>query len=182
MPKARYTLFAKQIFRQKNAFQGNQWTNNEQPSTHYSFIRHSLQTKTVSLQVDEYFFWVLSRNRLTGEAATKCLRRKIDSPKWRITVYTLFAFRLLFVVSLVFRRYSQIVYSGLKYIVSRNIMNEDGRSFVMHSLIDQLTEHTGCRKFNFALVTFFSCNHATYICLQRSFLIIIIVIGLFHKR
>ncbi len=33
--------------------------------------------------------------------------------KWRIMVYTLFVFRLLFVVSLVFCRYSRIVYSGL---------------------------------------------------------------------
>ncbi len=40
-------------------------------------------------------------------------RRKKDSPKRWIMVYTLFVFRLLFIISLVFRRYSQIVYSGL---------------------------------------------------------------------
>ncbi len=45
---------------------------------------------------------------------TKRWQRKIDSPKWRITIYTLFAFRLLFVVSSVFRHYLWIVYRGLK--------------------------------------------------------------------
>ncbi len=40
-------------------------------------------------------------------------RRKIDLPKRRITVHTLFVFHLLFVVSSVFLRYSRIVYSGL---------------------------------------------------------------------
>ncbi len=40
IPIASYTLFAKQIFRRKNVFQRNQSMNNEQPSTHYSFIRH----------------------------------------------------------------------------------------------------------------------------------------------
>ncbi len=37
-PLAHYKLFAKQIFRRKNAFRQNQLTNNEQPSTHYLFV------------------------------------------------------------------------------------------------------------------------------------------------
>ncbi len=90
-------------------FWRNQSTNNEQLSTYYSFIRHLFQMKIVLLQVDEYFFWVSSKNRLAGEAATKRLRWKIDSPKQRITMYTLFVFRLLFVISSVFHCYSQIV-------------------------------------------------------------------------
>ncbi len=89
--------------------------NNEQPSTHYLFIRHSCSDKnclmcrrqSIFLR-GEYFFWVLSKNCITGETATNCLRRKIDSLKRRITVYTLFVFRLLFVVSSVFHRYLQI--------------------------------------------------------------------------
>ncbi len=63
--------------------------------------------------IDEYSFWVSSKNRLTGETATKRLRQKINSLKQRITVYTLFMFHLLFVVLSVFRRYSRIVYNGL---------------------------------------------------------------------
>ncbi len=96
----------------------NQSTNNEQHSTHYSFIRHSFQTKIILLQVGEYFFWVSSKNCLTGETVMKHLRRKIDSPKQRITVWTLFSFHLLFVVSSVFRRYSRIVYSGLNTAIN----------------------------------------------------------------
>ncbi len=87
--------------------------NNEQPSTHYSLFVF-VQMKIVSLQADdEYSLSVSSKNHLTGETVTKCLRRKIDSPKRQITVYTLFVFCLLFVISLVFRRYLRIVYNGL---------------------------------------------------------------------
>ncbi len=52
------------------------------------------------------------KTAFTGERATKHLWQKIDSPKWRITVYTI---RVLptFFISLVFCHYSQIVYSGL---------------------------------------------------------------------
>ncbi len=35
-------------YSRKNVFWRNQSTNNEQPSTHYSFIRHSFQSKIVS--------------------------------------------------------------------------------------------------------------------------------------
>ncbi len=56
-------------------FQRSQSTNNEQHSTHYSFIRHSFQTQIVLLQVDEYFFWVSSKNRLAGKTVTKRLHK-----------------------------------------------------------------------------------------------------------
>ncbi len=101
-------------FWEKKVFR-NQSTNSEQPSTYYLFIRHSFQMKIVSLQVDEYFFPVSSKTRLTIETAMKRLQRKIDSPKRQITVYTLFVFRLLFVVLFMFRRYLRIVYSGLMH-------------------------------------------------------------------
>ncbi len=64
-------------------------TNSLLHTIHYlSFV----QTKMVSLQADnEYPLSVLSKNRLTGETATKHLRQKIDSLKQRIMVYMLFA-------------------------------------------------------------------------------------------
>ncbi len=44
-PKARYTLFAKQIFQRKNVFQRNQSKDNKQLYTYYSFIRHLFRRK-----------------------------------------------------------------------------------------------------------------------------------------
>ncbi len=90
----------------------NPWSTNSFLHTIHLFVIRSDENC-----FDEYSFSVSLKSRLTGETAKKHLRWKIDSPKRQITFYTLFVFRLLFVVSSVFHRYSRIVYSGL-YIFS----------------------------------------------------------------
>ncbi len=69
-----------------------------------------VQTKIVSTNIPFEF----CQKTASGETGTKLMRQKIDSLKRRITVYTLFVFRLLFVGSSMFRRYLRIVYSRLE--------------------------------------------------------------------
>ncbi len=96
-------ITTKQIFRQKNVFQRNQFMNNEQAFYTLFVICHSFRQNCFTDSLS-----LLSKNRLTGKK-----RRKIDSPKRQITGYTLFVFHLLFAALSVFRYYSRIVYSGL---------------------------------------------------------------------
>ncbi len=92
---ARYRLLAKQIFLQKNTFRRNQSMNNKQHSMHYSFIR--FRRKLFCCKSTHICFEF--RQKIASLAKQ---RRKIDSPKRRITIYTLLVFCLFFVVSPLF--------------------------------------------------------------------------------
>ncbi len=68
--------------------------------------------KVKCLIFNEYSLWVLFENCLVAKTAMKHLQQKIDSLRWRITLYKLL-FHRNFIILSVFRHYSWIVYSEL---------------------------------------------------------------------
>ncbi len=61
--------------------------NNEQPSTHYLLFVICSDENCFAASRRQIFPFSFIKNCLTDETATKRLRRKIDSPKRRTTVY-----------------------------------------------------------------------------------------------
>ncbi len=81
---------------------------------------------------------ILWRTHFAKRFFTKC------SQIWRITLYTLFAFRTNFISSFLFRHYSRIVCSGLKlihWLLNRNYMIWWSNNIYIFTLFNCFTSH-----------------------------------------